>query len=467
MMAESRAQAVTVSDSELESWNADQIVAQSYSDAKRVSDRLVGGLATIFDLSQVDRAMAERLVDFVSGAAYGLGGGLRPLRRSVILAVPSVADPPAGEPLGASVSAHVGDRSPDGGEAARSSAGGSSTVDDAGVRSPPGAPAEVGLPGGSPPRGQRQAHHREARKQRRRDARRTELREDRRRALRDERRKDRSADRRKRGLQRMRELAELAPPEPGEREPAIIVHDVHVVYRPFVERRPSLRTALQPWKRTRTREPISALAGVNLTVYRGESLGVIGSNGAGKTTLLRVLGGTLIPDRGHVEALGSVPQLLALGVGFNPKVSGRRNIYLGCLAAGMTRSEIDGAFDEIVEYADLGGAIDRSIETYSSGMNARLAFAVAIRTRPDVLLLDEVLSVGDESFKAKSTAAMEEILDHAGTIVVVSHALPRLLRMCSRLAWLDRGRLIAVGDPMSIVEQYRAHIGIDQGDDDE
>ena len=245
-------------------------------------------------------------------------------------------------------------------------------------------------------------------------------------------------------------------------EPAIVARNITVTFRPFSERRPSLRR--QGIAALRRREtPVTAVDDVSLTVYKGEAFGIIGSNGAGKTTLLRVLAGTLPPDAGEVEVYGTqVPTMLSLGAGFNRKLSGRRNVYLGGLAAGLSKAEIDAMFDDIVAYSELGAAIDRPASTYSSGMFARLAFAVAIRRRPQILILDEVFAVGDQAFKKKSAATMQQLLADAGTIVMVSHGLSRLRQFCHRLAWMDGGRLMAVGDPHEVASQYLSFLGISE-----
>lgn len=242
-------------------------------------------------------------------------------------------------------------------------------------------------------------------------------------------------------------------------EPALVARGVSVEFRPYVDRKPTLRSALR-FRRRRVVEPVRALDGVDLAVSRGEALGIIGSNGAGKSTLLRVLSGALPPDEGSVDVYGSSPLLLALGVGFNRQLSGRRNVYLGGLAAGLRKSEIDAAFDDVVAYADLGTAIDRPVATYSSGMYARLAFAVAMQTHPEILLLDELFAVGDEAFKAKSQETMVGMLENAGTIIIVSHAMARMRQFCDRIAWLDEGRIRATGAPAEVISEYRKHVGV-------
>lgn len=244
-----------------------------------------------------------------------------------------------------------------------------------------------------------------------------------------------------------------------------MARDLAVRFRPYAERRPSLRRhGLRVLRRASS--TVVALEGVSLTVARGQALGVIGANGAGKSTLLRVLAGTLPPDEGSVEVHAKQPPtLLSLGLGFNRNLSGRRNIYLGGLASGFSKAEIDAMFDDIVGYAELGDAIDRPMGTYSAGMYARLAFAIAVRQEPDILLMDELLSVGDEAFKRKSGETMNLLLEKAGAMVVVSHGLARLRNVCDTFAWLDRGRLMEVGRPGDVIRAYRRFLGIPTDED--
>lgn len=234
--------------------------------------------------------------------------------------------------------------------------------------------------------------------------------------------------------------------------PSILVEDLTVRFRPYVERKPTLRRTIG---RRRVQEEVVALDGVSFAVAPGEAFGVIGRNGAGKSTLLRCVAGTLRPNSGRVAVNGKTSTLLQLGVGFNPELSGRRNVYLGGLAAGMRKREIDERFDQIVEYAELDDAIERPVKTYSSGMFSRLAFSVSMNLDPDVLLLDEVLAVGDEGFREKSMKAMQELLDRAGTIVFVSHSLGSVEDFCDRAIWMEHGRVEAEGESGGVVKAYR------------
>lgn len=236
--------------------------------------------------------------------------------------------------------------------------------------------------------------------------------------------------------------------------PAILVENVGVRFRPYVDKKPTLRRTLASM-RSRTIEEVVALDDVSFRVEKGEAFGVVGNNGAGKSTLLRVMARTLKPNSGRVIVNGRASTLLQLGVGFNLELSGRRNIYLGGLAAGLRKAEIDEIFDDVVEYAGLGHAIDRPVKTYSSGMFSRLAFSVSMHLDPDILLLDEVLAVGDADFRAKSMRSMKELLDRSGTIVFVSHALPQVADFCDRAMWLEVGKIRMIGPAEDVVDAYR------------
>ena len=238
--------------------------------------------------------------------------------------------------------------------------------------------------------------------------------------------------------------------------PAILVDKVSVRFRPYVDRKPTVRRSLGRLRHRETSE-VLALTDVSFMVNPGEAFGVIGSNGAGKSTLLRVLAGTLRPDEGKAVTNGTTSTLLQLGVGFNTELSGRRNVYLGGLAGGMRLSEIKERFDDIVAYAELEDAIDRPVKTYSSGMFSRLAFAVGMALDPEILLLDEILSVGDESFRCKSMQAMQDLLDRSGTIVFVSHTLSSVAQFCDRVLWLDHGEVRSIGPAEEVVEAYQLH----------
>jgi len=237
-------------------------------------------------------------------------------------------------------------------------------------------------------------------------------------------------------------------------ETAISVKDVTVRFRPMLDRKPTLRRSIGRLQH-REKEEITALNDVTIEVMKGEAFGIIGANGAGKSTLLKVIAKTLKPNAGTVNVYGKTSTLLSLGMGMKQQLSGTRNIYLGGLAAGLRKSEIDEKFDSIVDYADIGAAINRPVKTYSSGMFSRLAFSVAMAIQPNILLLDEVLAVGDEAFKQKSRSTMLELLDDAGTIVFVSHSLRSVEEFCDRTAFMQKGEVRMIGDSTEVIEAYR------------
>jgi ABC-2 type transport system ATP-binding protein len=198
-----------------------------------------------------------------------------------------------------------------------------------------------------------------------------------------------------------------------------------------------------------------ALNGVDLSINRGEVFGLIGHNGAGKSTLLKLVARVLKPSQGRVLARGRVAPLLELGAGFHPELSGRENVYLNGALLGFTRREMDEKFDRIVNFAELEAFIDAPMRTYSSGMWARLGFAVATDVKPDILIIDEILGVGDEAFQKKSAGRIQQFQEQGATILLVSHNLHAIETMCDRVAWLDHGHLLAVGEPVELVDRYR------------
>ena len=204
--------------------------------------------------------------------------------------------------------------------------------------------------------------------------------------------------------------------------------------------------------------PVHALQGVCLGVSAGERVGIVGRNGAGKSTLLRVMSGVIAPDRGtvNVAAGRTLAPLIELGIGFHPELSGRENCYLGGSLLGMAPRDMRAQLDEIVAFSELEEFIDEPIKTYSSGMYARLAFALATCRRPDILLLDEVLAVGDQFFFRKSLARMQRLMSEGTTVVIVSHNLDLLVTQCSRLVWLEHGRVRADGASAAVAAAYRA-----------
>ncbi len=235
---------------------------------------------------------------------------------------------------------------------------------------------------------------------------------------------------------------------------AVSVRGVGVIYRAYVDRDSTLRRVVAR-RRLRHVTEVVALDDVSFEVQRGETLGLVGDNGAGKSTLLRVVARTMRPDTGTVEIRGKTSTLLQLGAGFNKELSGRRNVYLSGLAHGLRRAEIERLFADIVDYADLGEAIGRPLKSYSSGMVSRLAFSISMHLLPDILLLDEVLAVGDAGFRQKSREAMREMLGRGGTVLVASHILGMMTETCDRVLWLEKGRVRDLGPAGPVIETYK------------
>jgi teichoic acid transport system ATP-binding protein len=243
----------------------------------------------------------------------------------------------------------------------------------------------------------------------------------------------------------------------GAAVPMVVVDDVHVTYRVYEDRKPTLRKLVARGLQQREFREVEAVRGVSFTSYAGEVVGVIGRNGSGKSTLLRVMAGLMPATAGAVYAR-TEPVLLGVGAVLHPELSGRRNIYLGGLALGLSRREIDERFDEIVDFSGLAEFIDMPLRTYSSGMSARLHFAIASAVMPEILLIDEALSVGDEDFRAKSSRRIAELRAAAGTVFLVSHSLDAITEMSNRALWLNRGRIAAEGAPAEVVAAYRASL---------
>jgi len=243
---------------------------------------------------------------------------------------------------------------------------------------------------------------------------------------------------------------------------AIVLTEVSKSFRKSTIRREhtTLKSELVRWLKRQKRPEapssiIPALRDVSLTVPRGKTFGLVGRNGSGKSTLLKLVTGIYAPTSGKVEVHGRISALLELGAGFHPDFSGRENIFVNGIILGMSRREIRTRLDEIVEFSELGEFIDEPVRTYSSGMYARLAFAVATHVDPEILLIDEILSVGDEHFGRKSAAKMEEFRKAGKTILLVTHDLSTLQRRCDQAAWLDAGVLKASGSPAEVVAAYR------------
>ena len=204
---------------------------------------------------------------------------------------------------------------------------------------------------------------------------------------------------------------------------------------------------------------------VSLDIKRGETVALIGTNGSGKSTLLKIMTQILYPNKGTVETFGKVTSLLELGAGFHPDFTGRENIYFNAAVFGLTREEIDRRVEDIIEFSELGDFIDEPVRTYSSGMYMRLAFSVAINVDADILLIDEILAVGDQHFQNKCYDKLIELRDSDTTIVIVSHALDMIKVLCTRAVWLYKGRVRLDGDPIYVISKYIEQSALDTGDE--
>ena len=234
-------------------------------------------------------------------------------------------------------------------------------------------------------------------------------------------------------------------------EPAIEVKDVHVRYRSMKSF--SLRKSLGQIRQRR--DSYEALRGVSFTVPKGTIIGIIGKNGSGKSTLLKTIAGVFSPDEGTIDTFGNRLSLLAIGIGFQKTLSGYENIFLSGLLLGFTEKEIRARLPEIIEFSELGDFIYKPVQTYSSGMHSKLAFSITAFLDTEIILIDEVLSVGDMSFREKSYAKMKEIISHKDkTVMIVSHSNASILELCDDVLWIHDGLVKEYGPAAKVVENY-------------
>lgn len=214
------------------------------------------------------------------------------------------------------------------------------------------------------------------------------------------------------------------------------------------------------WKHLGSKvEVFEALKDVSFEIEEGKILGIIGKNGSGKTTLLKAIAGIFSPDKGSIDLHNNSISLLSIGVGFNRKLTGRENIYLSGMLLGFSEEEISKNEDDIVNFADIGEFIDEPVKTYSSGMYSKLAFAITAILETDIMLIDEVLSVGDAKFKEKSYNKMKELIsDEHRTVIIVSHSLDTLKELCNQVLWLNDGRIVEMGKPDTVIKKYEEYM---------
>jgi teichoic acid transport system ATP-binding protein len=274
---------------------------------------------------------------------------------------------------------------------------------------------------------------------------------------------------------------ELEPEDVGEEapeaplgDPCLVVDDLHIVYRVIgsrgkkpggdphvreVTKRPSLvrRMITSGRQHVGAVSEVHAVRGISFTVRHGESVGIVGVNGSGKSTLLRAIAGLMPAKSGSVHVSGE-PSLLGVNAALMPQLSGERNIMIGGLALGLTPKQVDERFDDVVEFAGIGDFVYMPMRTYSSGMGARLRFAISSSAQPDILMIDEALATGDAAFKAKSKARIEQVRENAGTIFLVSHSISTIEAMCNRVLWIHEGQLVMDGPTHEVTEEYKKFI---------
>ena len=239
----------------------------------------------------------------------------------------------------------------------------------------------------------------------------------------------------------------------NDRVDRIIVNNVSKIFYVFMDKANSLKEKMLFWKRNK-RETREVIKDINLTIKNGEAVALIGVNGSGKSTLLKLMTKIIYPTKGEIVTNGKLTSLLELGAGFHPDFSGRENIYFNASIFGLTKKQIDARLEEIIEFSELRDFIDNPVRTYSSGMFMRLAFAVAINVDADILLVDEILSVGDQHFQEKCLNKMKELKAQGKTMVFVTHSLGSARELCDRAVWLNKGRIQLDGDVNEVIDEY-------------
>lgn len=236
-------------------------------------------------------------------------------------------------------------------------------------------------------------------------------------------------------------------------EYAIEVQDVYKTFNVYLDKANSLKEKMLFWKRNK-KEVREVLKGINLNIKKGEAVALIGVNGSGKSTLLKLMTKIIYPNKGQIITNGKLTSLLELGAGFHPDFSGRENIYFNASIFGLTKKQIDDRLQQIIDFSELKDYIDNPVRTYSSGMYMRLAFAVAINVDADILLIDEILAVGDQHFQDKCIAKMKELKAQGKTMVFVTHSMNTVKEFCSRAVWLSNGVIKMDDEPDKVIEEY-------------
>ena len=234
---------------------------------------------------------------------------------------------------------------------------------------------------------------------------------------------------------------------------AIKVEHVYKIFEVYMDKANSLKEKLLFWNRNKKGKR-EVLQDINLEIKKGEAVALIGVNGSGKSTLLKLMTNIIYPNKGKIETNGKLTSLLELGAGFHPDFSGRENIYFNASIFGLTKKQIDDRLNDIIEFSELGSYIDNPVRTYSSGMYMRLAFSVAINVDADILLVDEILSVGDQHFQEKCIEKMKELKKRGKTMVFVTHSLSSARELCDRAIWLHKGHIRLDGETNKVIDEY-------------
>lgn len=241
-----------------------------------------------------------------------------------------------------------------------------------------------------------------------------------------------------------------------EADIAVKVEDVKMCYNMPTERVDSIKEYIVKLLRGKLHyREFVALDGVSITIKRGETVGIVGLNGSGKSTLLKIISGILKPDRGNVEINGVISPLIELGAGFDFELTTRENIFLNGSVLGFDRNFMRARYDDILDFAELRPYEDVAIKNFSSGMVARLGFAIATLVKPDILIVDEILAVGDALFQQKCEKRIAELMSGGTTVIIVSHAIEQIERLCTKVLWIDKGKQIMLGDTKTVCEEYK------------
>ncbi len=235
---------------------------------------------------------------------------------------------------------------------------------------------------------------------------------------------------------------------------SIVVTDVYKTFNVYLDKSNTIKESLLSFLKRNRKEKRVVLNGINLKIKKGEAVALIGTNGSGKSTLLKLMTKIIFPNKGRIETHGKLTSLLELGAGFHPDFSGRENIYFNASIFGLTKKEIDKRIDAIIEFSELGSYIDNPVRTYSSGMYMRLAFSVAINVNAEILLVDEILSVGDQHFQEKCLNKMKELRNEGKTMVFVTHSMGQVKELCDRAIWLREGKIEMDGLPEEVITKY-------------